>query len=68
MCLVYLTGEFGLDVVLGAFAAGIVVGLVTKEESAEPVRSKLEAIGFGFVIPNLLRVQRHHVRPARAVR
>jgi Kef-type K+ transport system membrane component KefB len=51
MCLVYLTGEFGLDVVLGAFAAGIVVGLVTKDESAEPVRSKLEAIGFGFVIP-----------------
>ncbi len=51
MCLVYLTGEFGLDVVLGAFAAGIVVGLVTKSEEAEPVRSKLEGIGFGFVIP-----------------
>jgi Kef-type K+ transport system membrane component KefB len=51
MCLVYLTGEFGLDVVLGAFAAGIVVGLVTKGEESEPVRSKLEGIGFGFVIP-----------------
>jgi Kef-type K+ transport system membrane component KefB len=51
MALVYLTGEFGLDVVLGAFAAGIVVGLVTKGEEAEPVRSKLEGIGFGFVIP-----------------
>ena len=36
---------------LGAFAAGIVVGLVTKSEDAEPVRSKLEGIGFGFVIP-----------------
>ena len=42
MCLVYLTGEFGLDVVLGAFAAGIVVGLVTKSDEAEQVRGKLE--------------------------
>ena len=36
MCLVYLTGEFGLDVVLGAFAAGIVVGLVIKRRRRSP--------------------------------
>ena len=51
MGLLYLTSRFGLDVVLGAFAAGIVVGLVTKSEAAEPVRVKLEGIGFGFLIP-----------------
>jgi len=51
MVLLYLTSKFGLDVVLGAFAAGIVVGLATKSEEADPVRSKLEGIGFGFLIP-----------------
>ena len=51
VALVFLTEEFGLDVVLGAFAAGIVVGLVTRGTSAAPVRSKLEGIGFGFLIP-----------------
>ncbi len=51
VALVYLTERFGLDVVLGAFAAGIIVGLVTKSEAAEPVRLKLEGIGFGFFIP-----------------
>ncbi len=51
VALVYLTARFGLDVVLGAFAAGIVVGLVTRTEEAEPVRSKLEGIGFGFMVP-----------------
>jgi len=51
VALVYLTERFGLDVVLGAFAAGIIVGLVTKTEAAEPVRLKLEGIGFGFFIP-----------------
>ena len=49
--LVYLTERFGLDLILGAFAAGIVVGLVAKSEHAEPVRSKLEGIGYGFLIP-----------------
>ena len=51
VALIFLTEEFGLDVVLGAFAAGIIVGLVTKSEAAEPVRLKLEGIGFGFFIP-----------------
>lgn len=49
--LIFLTSEFGLDVVLGAFAGGIIVGLVTRDERAEPVREKLEGIGFGFLIP-----------------
>jgi Kef-type K+ transport system membrane component KefB len=51
VALLYLTSHFGLDVVLGAFAAGIVVGLATRAPQAEPVRARLEGIGFGFLIP-----------------
>jgi Kef-type K+ transport system membrane component KefB len=40
-----------LDVLLGAFAAGVVVRLFIKGEDSEPIESKLEAIGFGFLIP-----------------
>ena len=49
--LAYLAYELGFDVILGAFAAGLVVGLVTKGEEAEEVRLKFEGIGFGFLIP-----------------
>ena len=49
--LVFLASEFGFDIVLGAFAAGLVVGLVTKTEATEDVRMRLETIGFGFVVP-----------------
>jgi Kef-type K+ transport system membrane component KefB len=49
--LVYLADELGLDVLLGAFAAGIVVRLLVRGEDSEIVRGKLEAIGFGFLVP-----------------
>lgn len=49
--LAYLAYELGFDVILGAFAAGLVVGLVTKGEEAEELRLKFEGIGFGFLIP-----------------
>ena len=49
--LVYLTIKLSLDVLLGAFAAGVVVRLFIKGEDSEPITSKLEAIGFGFLIP-----------------
>jgi len=49
--LAYLAYELGFDVILGAFAAGLVVGLVTKGEEAEEVRLKFEGIGFGFLVP-----------------
>lgn len=51
LALVYLASREGLDLLLGAFAAGIIVGLVTRSEDAEPVRVKLEGIGYGFFIP-----------------
>jgi Kef-type K+ transport system membrane component KefB len=49
--LVYLAEKLSLDVLLGAFAAGVVVRLFIKGDDSEPVESKLEAIGFGFLIP-----------------
>jgi Kef-type K+ transport system membrane component KefB len=49
--LVLLAFELGLDVLLGAFAAGIVVRLLIRGEDTAVVRGKLEAIGFGFLVP-----------------
>jgi Kef-type K+ transport system membrane component KefB len=49
--LVYLAIKLSLDVLLGAFAAGVVVRLFIKGEDSEPITSKLDAIGFGFLIP-----------------
>ena len=49
--LVWLASELGLDVLLGAFAAGVVVRLLSHGEDGEVVRVKLEAIGFGFLVP-----------------
>lgn len=49
--LVIVTKQFGLDSVLGAIAAGVVVSLACRGHNGEAVRHKLEAIGFGFFIP-----------------
>ena len=49
--LVFLAFRFGLDVLLGAFAAGIVVKLFIRGEDSTVVRGKLEGIGFGFLVP-----------------
>jgi Kef-type K+ transport system membrane component KefB len=39
--------EFGFEGILGAFAAGMVVGLATRGEEGKPFRVKLDAICFG---------------------
>lgn len=49
--LVWIASRLGLDVLLGAFAAGVVVRLFSAGRDEETVRVKLEAIGFGFLIP-----------------
>jgi len=49
--LLYVTSRFGLDVILGAFAAGLVVGLVAQGPESDPVRAGLDAIGYGVFIP-----------------
>jgi Kef-type K+ transport system membrane component KefB len=49
--LVLLAVEVGLDFVLGAFAAGLVVGLTLDSPEGATVRMRLEGIGFGLFIP-----------------
>jgi Kef-type K+ transport system membrane component KefB len=65
--LVWTAAEFGLDVLLGAFAAGMVARLFLVEHSSttdaeaaahasvfdhrEEVQHRIEALGFGFFIP-----------------
>ncbi|HSI80004.1 MAG TPA: cation:proton antiporter [Solirubrobacterales bacterium] len=51
VALVVLAADLGLDIVLGAFTAGIVVGLVTRGTDSRAFEAKLDAIGFGFLIP-----------------
>jgi Kef-type K+ transport system membrane component KefB len=47
-----LAERFGLETILGAFLAGAVVGLVDRDSSSHPhFRTKLDAIGYGFLIP-----------------
>jgi Kef-type K+ transport system membrane component KefB len=51
---VWLADEFGLDVLLGAFTAGVVIRLFLsggEREETALVTDKLEAVGFGFLIP-----------------
>ena len=59
--LVYPTLKLSLDVLLGAVAAGVVVRLFIPTEDYEPVTSKLEAIGFGFLIPIFFIVSGIHL-------
>jgi len=49
--LVLLARDVGFDFVLGAFAAGLVVGLALETPEGAVVRMRLEGIGFGFLIP-----------------
>jgi Kef-type K+ transport system membrane component KefB len=47
-----LAERFGLESILGAFLAGAIVGLVDRDSSSHPnFRTKLDAIGYGFLIP-----------------
>lgn len=49
--LVILAKQLGLDSILGAIAAGILVSLASPGEYGEALRHKLEGIGFGFFVP-----------------
>jgi Kef-type K+ transport system membrane component KefB len=47
-----LAERFGLESILGAFLAGAIVGLVDRDSASHPnFRVKLEAIGYGFLVP-----------------
>jgi Kef-type K+ transport system membrane component KefB len=49
--LVMLARNFGLDAILGAMAAGILVALASPAEYGVELRHKLEGMGFGFFVP-----------------
>jgi Kef-type K+ transport system membrane component KefB len=51
--LVYMSEEFGLEVVLGAFLAGAMVSLLDREHAVRTtgLQDKLDGIGFGVFIP-----------------
>jgi Kef-type K+ transport system membrane component KefB len=49
--LVVIAADLGLDVILGAFAAGVIVRLALAGHDAERFESKLDAVGFGLLIP-----------------
>ena len=51
LLLVLLAQTLGLDVLLGAFAARIVVRHLAAGAEIQQIGAKLEAIGFGFLIP-----------------
>ncbi|MGW4386846.1 cation:proton antiporter [Streptomyces sp. NPDC004685] len=49
-----LSQELGLDVLLGAFAAGLLTRLVLQgsaPESSEEILTRVESMGFGFLVP-----------------
>jgi Kef-type K+ transport system membrane component KefB len=49
--LVLLANELNFDFVLGAFAAGLIIGLVTHGETGERVLPRISSIGYGLLIP-----------------
>jgi Kef-type K+ transport system membrane component KefB len=49
---VALAERLGLETILGAFLAGALVGLIDGDSATHPrFRAKLDAIGYGFLIP-----------------
>ena len=51
VALVVVAADLGLDNLLGAFAAGMIARLALSPEQSEALTPRLEAIGFGFLIP-----------------
>ncbi|MGH8893955.1 MAG: cation:proton antiporter, partial [Actinomycetes bacterium] len=47
-----LAERVGLESILGAFLAGVLVSVVDRDSASHPhFRTKLEAVGFGFLVP-----------------
>ncbi len=67
VALAALASEFGLDVILGAFAAGIVVGIVIRGAEARRVPRQARRGRLRLPDPGVLHRHRDGVRPRRAV-
>ncbi len=48
---IILSELFGIEMILGAFIAGILFSLITPHQKAKELHEKLHAIGYGFTIP-----------------
>lgn len=46
-----LAEKFGFESIFGAFAAGLVIGQITRGEDGEPLRHKIDAVSFGWFYP-----------------
>lgn len=46
-----LSEELGFEHILGAFSAGMIVGLATRGPDGEPLREKIDAVCFGWFTP-----------------
>ena len=52
LAFVALAARFGLETILGAFLAGVMLGAVDRDAMTHPhFRTKLEGISFGFLVP-----------------
>jgi Kef-type K+ transport system membrane component KefB len=52
VALAVLAETFGMDLALGALAAGMMVGFITRGGAREhDLHAKIDAVGFGFLIP-----------------
>jgi Kef-type K+ transport system membrane component KefB len=49
--LIVIAERFGLDLILGAFTAGMIVSLGSKGPQGTRLHHRLDAIGYGFLIP-----------------
>jgi len=48
---IVLSEWLGLEVILGAFLAGVLISLLSRHDRTQFLRLKMDAIGFGFFIP-----------------
>jgi len=46
-----LAESFGFEIILGALAAGMVLGVATRGAQGEPLREKMDAVCFGWFYP-----------------
>jgi Kef-type K+ transport system membrane component KefB len=49
--LISLANELGMEIVLGAYMAGVVIAILAGETSGETLENRLTSIGSGFFIP-----------------
>jgi Kef-type K+ transport system membrane component KefB len=48
---IVLSETMGIEIILGAFLAGLLISLLSQHERTQFLRLKMDAIGFGFFIP-----------------